>query len=459
MRSFYTLCILLCCSLLLSTTGLHAKAVHEPFKSCLHSTVPDTTLPHLLTANEDSHGDSDSTRHEDGEGDKKDHEKDHEGEGEDPKGSHTAPHCVKGHLWVKMISPVDQSSFPAGKPVKLTADAGVQLGKSATLSIYYLDGAQAFLMGSSTVAPYTAGVDQPGEGVYKAFAKISNGQDSAYSDTITVTITGCHGSGYVIGEKWDGIPGLQVADLEQAPSYPANPSMTAMLSSWSYGPGIGDNYGARVRGYICAPYSGFYTFYVSGDDQVGLWLSTDDDPANKKLIAYVQSWVPFARMDLQQGQQSAPIFLAKGGRYYIETLHKQSVGPNHLIVAWKMPGDVLENPIPGSRLSPVENTLGNRRVGAFPQAPQDTSLVKVQTTHRALVFPNPTQNAFRVVLSPGTGENATVRVMDLTGKVLESYSWHTAPEQAVVGSRLKPGIYMIETVQGSQRTVTRALKN
>ena len=54
--------------------------------------------------------------------------------------------------------------------------------------------------------------------------------------------------------------------------------------------GVADNYFARVFGFFVPPSNGNYVFFVSGDDQVNLYLSTDADPANKKLIAQEGGW-------------------------------------------------------------------------------------------------------------------------------------------------------------------------
>ena len=50
-----------------------------------------------------------------------------------------------------------------------------------------------------------------------------------------------------------------------------------------------DNYGTRLRGYLCPAVSGNYTFWIASDDNGELWLSTDETEANKTLIANVPS--------------------------------------------------------------------------------------------------------------------------------------------------------------------------
>ena len=88
-------------------------------------------------------------------------------------------------------------------------------------------------------------------------------------------------------------------------AFPNSPSVTAPLTQFEYIE-MGTHYGVRVRGYVCAPVTGEYTFFISGDDQVELWLSTDDNPANKILLAYILSWTNPKQYDKFPSQKSAP---------------------------------------------------------------------------------------------------------------------------------------------------------
>lgn len=54
--------------------------------------------------------------------------------------------------------------------------------------------------------------------------------------------------------------------------------------------GATDNYNARVRTFFTPPSNGSYVFFVSADDYAKVYLSTDDQPANKKLIAQEDGW-------------------------------------------------------------------------------------------------------------------------------------------------------------------------
>ena len=110
-----------------------------------------------------------------------------------------------------------------------------------------------------------------------------------------------------------------------------------------------------MRGYITAPETGTYVFWISSDDNGELWLSTNDNPANKSLIASVPDWTyPYEWWKFSQ-QQSAGISLTAGQKYYVEALQKEGGGGDNLAVGWAKPGQATALPsevIPGTFLSP-----------------------------------------------------------------------------------------------------------
>jgi hypothetical protein len=58
-------------------------------------------------------------------------------------------------------------------------------------------------------------------------------------------------------------------------------------------------------------------------------------------------------------QQSAPITLQAGQRYYVEALMKEGGGGDNLAVGWQLPNGALERPIPGNRLIPFGGGSGS----------------------------------------------------------------------------------------------------
>ena len=119
---------------------------------------------------------------------------------------------------------------------------------------------------------------------------------AALNVTVNPAVAG--GTGTILREYWTGIGGGAVSNLTGHADLPDQPTGSDQLTSletvsWA-DPGTyrdwADNYGQRVRGYIHPPVSGDYTFYISSDDQSELWLSSDENPANKVKIACESRW-------------------------------------------------------------------------------------------------------------------------------------------------------------------------
>jgi hypothetical protein len=134
-----------------------------------------------------------------------------------------------------------------------------------------------------------------------------------------------------------------------------------MLNSFNSGTALGDDYGGMIHGWLHPAYSGNYTFWLATDDDGDLFLSSDESPANMELIAYIRGWVnPLDWYDNGDPyQESAPVYLEAGKKYYIRATWRERGGGDHCQVAWQGPDQPLAPVagsaaavIPGSRLSP-----------------------------------------------------------------------------------------------------------
>jgi len=163
--------------------------------------------------------------------------------------------------------------------------------------------------------------------------------------------------GTILREVWMDIPGNQVGDLTRHPSFSGPPSSSTLLEFFEAPTNAVENYGARIRGYLHPPQTGNYTFWISGDDDHELWLSTDETPANLVRVAGDNGVSGQRAWDALPRQKSASIALKAGQRYYVEALHKQGVGVAYVAVGWQLPDGSMERPIPGSRLSPIVGQL------------------------------------------------------------------------------------------------------
>jgi lysophospholipase L1-like esterase len=132
----------------------------------------------------------------------------------------------------------------------------------------------------------------------------------------------------------------------------SKPDKSSVIQSFASSQGIGDRYGSRIHGFIYPELTGEYVFGITSDDQSKLFLSTDSDPKNKKLIAYTNEWTEVGKFNKYETQRSKPVRLERGRKYYIETIHRENSGGDHVSVGWIIPGKSTFRIIPGSNLSP-----------------------------------------------------------------------------------------------------------
>ncbi|WP_025765328.1 PA14 domain-containing protein [Dyadobacter tibetensis] len=163
----------------------------------------------------------------------------------------------------------------------------------------------------------------------------------------------CAGLGSITYQRWDGISGNTIDELiNGSNNFQNNASVTQNLNMFEAPSDIADNYGVRMRGYICPPTTGIYTFWLAGDDNAELWLSSDQNPDNSELIAFHSAWTPSREWSWFSTQRSFPITLQANQKYYIEARMKEGSGGDNLAVGWQLPNGSLERPIPGNRLAP-----------------------------------------------------------------------------------------------------------
>ena len=127
---------------------------------------------------------------------------------------------------------------------------------------------------------------------------IANVKDTA-GNTIAAGTTASYTSvmllkGFAYYERWDDGSGdmgdinafaAAIADGSARP-----PDVSSIVSQFGGPWGATDNYNGRVRTFFTPATGGNYVFFVSADDAARVYLSTDDKPANKKLIAQESGW-------------------------------------------------------------------------------------------------------------------------------------------------------------------------
>ena len=152
--------------------------------------------------------------------------------------------------------------------------------------------------------------------------------------------------GVVLHKFWADMNTNNLDGLRADPRFPDNPSWVSLEPYWEYGPDgsneSGSNYGNQLVGWFVPPEDGNYIFFTNSDDPSDLYLSTDDDPANKLLIARESGWsnarswnsvggtseVDDKRSDffIDSEWPTLDIKLEAGNRYYLESIHTEGGG-------------------------------------------------------------------------------------------------------------------------------------
>ena len=141
--------------------------------------------------------------------------------------------------------------------------------------------------------------------------------------------------GSILREVWFDIEGTAISQLTEDPRFPEQPSETNLVTDLFEAPvDIAENYGQRMHGYLVPPQSGNYTFWIATDDAGELWLSTDENPANRKLIASVSGWTSPREWGKEANQESPPVRLEANRAYYVAALQKEGAGGDNLAVRW-----------------------------------------------------------------------------------------------------------------------------
>ncbi len=145
----------------------------------------------------------------------------------------------------------------------------------------------------------------------------------------------------------------------QNPDSPSGSYLTSGAATTSFS----DQYIRRARGYLKPSETGNYRFYIAGDDNVDVYLSTDDNPANKQRIAYVQGYTSYTQFDKFPSQTSAVINLTAGRRYYVEIVNADKFGDDFFNLQWTTPSVSARNLIAAAQ---IESFCGNPVVVNLP---------------------------------------------------------------------------------------------
>jgi hypothetical protein len=340
--------------------------------------------------------------------------------------------------------------------VEITAEAADTDGQIA--KVEFFNG--ALKLAEDATAPYTFSWGNVPEGAYRLTATaIDNGGTMTGSEPVHINVQAmCISSGKITREYWTGVSGNLVSSIP----VDTPPDGVETLTKFEGPVNAGTNYGARIRGFICPPRTGNYHFWIASNDHSELWLSTDEDPEKKVKIAFLTRATGERQWDQFVSQKSQAMQLVQGKTYYIEALHKQGVGTDHIAVGWQLPDGTAERPIRGDRLSPLAST------SAFLAKGEKGLLMREENNGEPgppdiKVYPNPLKGEkLKIVienLSLSGSVPREIEIRQLTG--LSVYSQKTnctgdCSAEIEISKNMPSGVYLVQVrIQG--RILTQKL--
>ncbi|HEY5747337.1 MAG TPA: LamG-like jellyroll fold domain-containing protein, partial [Chryseolinea sp.] len=148
--------------------------------------------------------------------------------------------------------------------------------------------------------------------------------------------------GFIKWEQWVNTPGGTLAALNGIPSFPYNADNARYVHSLEMPVYQGEDYGARMAGYIRPTVSGNYHFWISGDDHAAFGISLNADPGLLYHVIESPTITAPRAFDSIPAQKSQPVHLEAGELYYFELNFKQGYGFDHAEIAWQLDGGPRE---------------------------------------------------------------------------------------------------------------------
>jgi hypothetical protein len=162
-------------------------------------------------------------------------------------------------------------------------------------------------------------------------------------------------TGSITRQWWTNVAAQNLDDAANDPRFPDHPTGADAAKSFELASLATNRFFMRYCGYLQPAISGNYAFWLSGATGARLFVSPDENPAHKVVLANTlgAGRGAFDTPRFQGSSQwSPPSPLVAGHRYYIEVVILIKQGEGQFSVAWQRDAAPRE-PIPMDCLSPL----------------------------------------------------------------------------------------------------------
>jgi hypothetical protein len=141
--------------------------------------------------------------------------------------------------------------------------------------------------------------------------------------------------GQVTMQRWE-LSSTRVAGISYIETEPTLEPVILNQLQWNPGPVTYDtSFGHRVRGYLTAPITGEYRFWVYGDESIAFWMSDNASSVYSQRLAFNTRWNLAGEFEQYTAQSSLPVQLIAGERYYFEIFHHGNAINDYFGVGWQ----------------------------------------------------------------------------------------------------------------------------
>ena len=237
------------------------------------------------------------------------------------------------------------ASSQAVNTVITTATATLASGHTiAGWSIVSGNTGNAFAINASGQVTLAIPSALPNPGGVQLIVRVTDNTGVAADGAINIICNA--GTTAVVEQRWSGTTAFWGENWTGTTNY------SGKLATLTTGQNVADNYSRRLTAFLKPATTGDYTFWIAGDDDCRLYLSTDGYQASKVQIAAVNGYTSFQSWDQGGSQKSATIPLVAGKVYWIEAQQQEGGGGDHVSVAWSGPG-ISRVAIPSTVLVPT----------------------------------------------------------------------------------------------------------